>query len=231
MNTKDRIEEYLTFGISQANKKVLEEFVLESEAIRTDYVAYEPFTLVAEDPSDGRSAYIQATLPGQPTYLGYQSMGSRGGYYDHAPNTYGYLQRKNGGISETYYSNLFSFSAGTTIGTAASIMLAAVTSAGVTLVLSVIVALISPVVDVITYDWGLSFEICSFKWLYRIRLNSDIGTIIGENYRTRDYCICFRQDNGHKNYEYRGTVFDEGFLMSKEEMIKMAVDEYLAGMN
>ncbi len=189
----------------------------------TDYIDNEPFTLSASG--------VQKALSGAAYYSGYQAMGYRGGYY-YAPTTFGYLQRKNAGVEGTYYSHRFEFSAGTQIGTAASIIVAFFTSGGVGgIALSVAIALLGPIIDVVTYDWSTVFEVKSYEWQYRVRLNSNTGTIISTSYRTKDYWKSYNPANGDASYEYRGSAYDWGFLLSNYEMIKSGIDSYLEGLN
>lgn len=184
----------------------------------TDYITNEPLYVSATG--------VQSVLSGAAYYSGYRAMGYRGGYY-YAPTTYGYLQRKNSGAIGTYYSHLFSFSAGTTIGTAASVIVAFFTSSGVSLLLSLATAILGAIVDVITFDWRVRFEVKTYKWSYRIRLNSNTGTIIGEEYRTQDYWKGYNDATGELTYNYRGSAYDDGFPLSNAEMIKANIDRYL----
>ena len=183
-----------------------------------DYVDNEHFDIL----SNGS----QAMLGGAAVYDSYSAMGNRGGYY-YAPNTFGYLQRRNAGISGTSYANRFSFSAGTTIGTAVGIIVAAVTSSGLSLALGVASALVGAVIDVITYDWSVKFEKRTYKWLYRVRLNSNTGRIIYNTYRTRDYWRAYNEATGVAEYDYAGSKYNDGFLLANYELIKAAIDSYL----
>jgi len=61
----------------------------------------------------------------------------------------------------------------------------------------------------------------------RIRLNSDTGSIIGSTYRTKDYVKVYNLATGHARYEYCGSKYDDGFLLSNSEMIKTYIDKYL----
>lgn len=192
-------------------------------APRADYILEETFTIL---PSG-----VQATFPGQPSYGGYQAMGYRGGYF-YAPTKYCYLQRKNAGVEGTYYSHRFEFSAGTKIGTAASVIVAFFTSSGVPgLILSLAVSLLGAIIDLVTYDWSTVFEVKCYEWQYRIRLSSDLGLIIGTNYRTRDFWRSYSPATGEASYEYRGTAYDGGFLLSNIEMINFALDSYLQSLH
>ncbi len=204
----------------------LENYLATSESVSTlstDYVDSEPFTLSA----DG----AQTALSGAAYYSGYQAMGYRGGYH-YAPTTFGYLQRKNAGVFGTYYSHRFEFGAGTVIGTAASIIVAFFTSGSIGgLTLSLAVALLGPIIDVVTYDWSTVFEVKRYEWQYRIRLNSNTGTIIATNYRTRDYWKSYNPATGDVSFEYRGSAYDKGFPLANKEMISFAIDFYLEGLS
>lgn len=199
----------------------LETFLAVSDVSnRVNYIDSEPFTIL--------SSGVQATLSGAATYSGYQAMGYSGGYY-YAPSTFGYLQRKNAGVEGTYYSHRFEFSAGTQIGTAASVIVAFFTSSGVKgLLLSLAVSLLGAIIDLVTYDWSTVFEVKCYEWQYRVRLNSNTGTIIHTNYRTKDFWKSYNPATGVASYEYR-PGYDWGCLVSNYDMIKMAIDEYLGG--
>lgn len=197
----------------------LETFLAASDSSnRVNYIDSEPFTIL--------SSGVQATLPGAATYSGYQAMGYSGGYY-YAPSTFGYLQRKNAGVEGTYYSHRFEFSAGTKIGTAASVIVAFFTSSGVKgLILSLAISLLGAIIDLVTHDWSTVFEVKCYEWQYRVRLNSNTGTIIHTNYRTKDFWKSYNPATGAASYEYR-PGYDWGCLVSNYDMIKMAIDEYL----
>ena len=187
---------------------------------RTDYIGNEPFTILKSG--------VQATLAGATMYSGYQAMGYSDGYY-YAPDVFGYLQRKNAGVVGTYHSNRFVFTAGTTIGTAAGIIVAFYTNNKVGgIILSLVVTLLSPIIDLISYDWSTVFEVKSYEWQYRTRLNSNTGTIIDTNYRIKDFWKSYNPATGAVSYEHR-PGYDSGFALSNYEMIKKGIDEYLEG--
>lgn len=186
--------------------------------LAVDYVDNEHFNILPNGD--------QAILEGGAVYDNYRAMGYRGGYY-YAPDTFGYLQRRNDGILRTEYANRFSFSAGTTIGTAAGIIVAAVMSSGWSLALSVATALVGAVIDVVTYDWSVKFEKRTYNWLYRVRLNSNTGQIIYNTYRTKDYWLAYNEATGAAEFDYAGSRYDDGFLLSNYELIKAAIDSYL----
>ena len=98
--------------------------------------------------------------------------------------------------------------------------MAAVTSAGWALAVSLVVAMIGPISDVIDYDWSVQFEKRTYKWSYRVRLNSNTGQIIYTAFRTKDYWKSYNEATG-------GSRYDDGFLLSNTEMIKAAIDSYL----
>ena len=186
--------------------------------LAVDYVDNEHFNILPNGD--------QAILEGGVVYDNYRAMGYRGGYY-YAPDTFGYLQRRNDGVLRTEYANRFSFSAGTTIGTAVGIIVAAVTSAGWSLAIGVASALVGAVVDVVTYDWSVKFEKRTYNWLYRVRLNSNTGRIIYNTYRTKDYWLAYNEATGAAEFDYAGSRYDDGFLLSNFELIKAAIDSYL----
>ena len=186
-----------------------------------DYVGDEPFELSANGD--------QLQLPGVGAFAGFQMMGYRGGYY-YAPDLFGYLQRMNYGVDGIYYSHRFDFSLGTKIGTAASLVVAFYFSSSVGgLVLSVATALLGYVIDQVIYEWSAEFEVRTYKWLYRVRLNSHTGPIIYTNYRTKDYWKCYNPATGAVSFQYRGSQYDWGFLLSNNDMIQYAIDSYLLG--
>lgn len=168
----------------------------------------------------------QAILEGGAVYDNYRAMGYRGGYY-YAPNIYGYLQRRNAGILRTDYGNRFSFSAGTTISTAVGIIVAAVTSAGWVLAVGIATSMLGAVIDVITYDWSVQFEKRTYNWLYRVRLNSNTGQIIYTTFRTKDYWHAYSESTGESEFEYAGSRYDDGFLSSNFELIRVGIDSYI----
>lgn len=184
----------------------------------TDYIDNEPFEI-------GDDGY-QIPLNGTYIYTGYRAMGCRGGF-DIAPDIYGYLQRHEAGLCEVKLSNLFSFSAGTVIGTAASIILAFCTSQGLFLALSVIIACLGPVIDVVTYDWSVQFQIRSYRWNYDVRINSNYGPIVYETYRIKDYVKSYAPDTGKVKYEYRGSDYDEGMWATNTQIIYHAIHLYV----
>ena len=188
----------------------------------TDYVDSEPFELW--------DSGAQKALSGATYYSGYQAMGYRGGYI-YAPTTYGYLQRKNAGVVETYSSHRFEFTAGTTVSTAASIIVSFFTGNGIALALSIVTALLLAVVSTVIDSWGAVFEVRCYKWLYRVRLNSNTGEIIYTTYRTRDYLKSYNPATGAVAYEYRGTRYDDGFVLSNSEMINFALDAYFESLS
>ena len=241
------LEEVLVVDL--ANNKVIHEYVDGSKKVEvlSEIVTITPYVPSKDDGNELQNSdmitpfavdYVdnehfnilpngdQAILSGGLVYDDYRAMGYRGGYY-YAPNTYGYLQRRNAGILRTDYANRFSFGAGTTIGTAAGIIVAAVTSAGWTLAISVVTAMLGAVIDVVTYDWSVKFEKRTYNWLYRVRLNSNTGQIIYTTFRTKDYWRAYNEATGAAEFEYAGSRYDDGFLLSNFELIKAAIDSYL----
>lgn len=185
----------------------------------TDYITDEPLTV----DSQGN----QAALTGVSTFGGYQAMGSRGNYY-YAPNTYGFLQRQNAGVIGTYQAHKFEFSAGTKIAAAASIIVAFYSSNGVLLLISTAIAILGMIIDTIITMYSPTFEVKTYQWNYRVRLNSNTGTTIFNTFRTRDYWKGYNEATGDMYHEYRGTAYNDGFMLSNSDMIKSAIDAYIA---
>lgn len=184
---------------------------------QTDYVDNEPFNL---------DEYGYPVPLNAPLYDGYSAMGSRGGFPS-APNMRGYMQRRTVGIVGNYKAPLFKFSAGTTIGTAAGIIYTFLSSNGIAgIVLGTIISMLGVIIDVVTFDWSVQFDINTCEWAYRIRLNSDMGLIIYTFSRTKDYMRMYAPNNGKVTYEYRGTSFDGGPLAQNSELIRYAIDAY-----
>lgn len=184
--------------------------------LRTDYVVNEPIYVT--------SSGVQYDITGVQTWLGYKCLGYRS--YEWDPATSGYLMRRNNGVSRTYYSNSFSFSAGTTIGTAVSIIVAALTSSGIVLAASIVAAVLGPIIDVVTHDWQVKFEVKQYQWLYEVRLNSYKGVSIYNTSRTKDYVKAYNRATGAERYEYRGSAYDGGYLANNLEMIRQALINY-----
>lgn len=109
------------------------------------------------EPLEVTSSGTQVDLTGADLFYGYRLVGVSSTTW--APQYEGYLLRRNAGVTKTYYSNQFKFSAGTTISTAASIILAAAGSKGISLVASLVVSALSPIIETIEYDWGSLFEV------------------------------------------------------------------------
>jgi len=179
-------------------------------------------------------AGIQSALYGAPTYNGYQAMGYRGGYW-YAPDIYGYLQRKNLGVVNTYYSHIFSFAKDILIETMASTIGGFYwdvlnNTPGKDLLINIFVSILSGIIDTSTNEERrLQFEVKRYQWDYRVRLNSDTGTIIYTNYRTQDYWKGYNIATGDAYYTHRGHGYDTGYMLSSAEMIRTAIDQYLGG--
>lgn len=181
----------------------------------TDYVANETLSV--------STSGVQSTIAGT-SYSGYKAMGYRGGY-SYAPSTYGYLQRKNSGVSSTSYAKDFSFSKGTALSTAVGIILDTVKGGLTSAIASVMISSLGIVVD---YAYSVSYQVNTYKWSYRVRLNSNTGTTIYTNYRTKDYFKMYSSTTGEAYYKYRGSAYDGGFSQANTTMIKTAIDQYLA---
>lgn len=157
----------------------------------------------------------------------YEAMGYRGGYW-YAPTVYGYLQRKTSAYSVNYQLRFE-----LTKGTKAAIAAAAVyevlkgtpwSQIAMSVILNTILAVYGAIIDAI--ETG-EYQIRTYRWDYRVRLNSDTGTIMGTDYRTKTYSRVFSPSTGRVNYQYNGNTYDGGFPLSNTEMIKANIDEYL----
>lgn len=221
-STTQKISDIVTISDVDASNQTLsnvDEISLLAENRAVDYIGNEPISV--------DSSGNQAILSGAQSYSGYSAMGNRGGYY-YAPTTYGYLQRQNAGVVASNYAHKFKFGPGTEIGTAASIILAFYSSTGIVLALSVAIALLGIIIDT-AVQWEVKFEVKTFQWNYRVRLNSNTGSIIYSTYRTKDYWRSYNEATGEVMHEYRGSAYDGGFLLANSEMIKAAIDSYLEG--
>ena len=153
-------------------------------------------------------------------------MGKRA--FSYAPTTYGYLLRKNAGIYEDEWVHNFDFAGLTTLDAAASIVWSFITANGFRdFLLSAATALLSPIINV-NSAFSAKFHLTTYMWSYNVRLNSYRGQLLSSNFRTRDYWTMYNQATGARSYEYRGTAYDRGFRLSNWEMIKAAIDDYLA---
>lgn len=183
----------------------------------TDWVAYENMNVT----SSGQ----QSLLSGASYVDGYACMGYRE-EYTYAPNVFGYLQRKNSGITNQFLAKKFTFSAGTAVGTAVGIVLGVLSGSG--LLVATATTLLSSVFGAtIDYLASTTINVNTFRWDYRIRLGNNRGNIIATQYRTRDYWKIYVAETGAFNYQYRGSAYDDGYILSNEDMIKYAIDDYL----
>ena len=184
----------------------------------TDYIANEPFVI--------NSRRVQADLPGAATYFGYQAMGYR--TFTYPESGYVFLQRKNSGVEDTYQSRRFEISAGTTVATVISIILAAFDLSGMlySIAASLVTAALGTVID---YARSATVTVVQFRWDYRIRLGSNGGYIIAEHTRLRDYWEMYVAETDSFAYEYRSGYDDGTTLLSNSEMINMALSDFFAG--
>ncbi len=201
---------------------------IESESLDPDYsIMLMDTDWVNSEQRSVSASGQQSVLTGTSSYDGYSYMGNRGGYF-YAPSTFGYLQRKNSGISTSYSAKQFNFSAGTAISTAAGIVASAMSSNGFSLLVSIASTLLTSVLGAsIDYACSATFNVDTFRWDYRVRLNSNYGSIIGSYYRTSDYWRSYSQTTGRINYQYRGNAHDWGYLLSNLDMIKTSIDNYI----
>jgi len=171
------------------------------------------------------SSGAQDTLTGASVYSGYSAMGYRS-YYGET----GYLLRKNSGSTYGGWAKDFTFSKGTSISTAAGIIIAAATAGNVVgLVIGVATTILGAIVSSVIDSYSVSFEVRIFRWDYQIKRNSNTGTVIGTNYRTQDYFKGYNSGTGAVYYKYRGSAYDEGFAFANDLMIQNAISKYLGG--
>lgn len=183
-----------------------------------DYIDSEPFTF--------SSSGSQKAPSGATSYSGYYTLGKRGGY-TYTPSLYGYLLRKNSGYS-SYYAHKFTFSKGTVIGTAASVIIAYFTDGGILgITLSIATAMLGVVIDNIDVNWGVQFQVNRYRWDYKINLNSYTGQTIYTFYRTRDYWKAYNSSNGKATYENRGSSYYGGRTMGNSPTIEYAISKYV----
>lgn len=184
----------------------------------TDYIGNEPFTIT--------SRRVQATLPGATTYAGYQAMGYRS--FSYPESGYAFLQRKNGGVEEVLYTKKFDIGVGTTASILATILLAAFQPAG--MIASIASSLVSTAIGVaVDYACSATVAVVQFRWDYRIRVGSNLGYIIKEHTRLRDYWEMHVAETDSFAYEYRPGYDDGTTLVSNNEMINLAIRDFFTG--
>ncbi len=158
----------------------------------------------------------------------YRAMGSYGGF-NFAPNLYGYLQRYDAGIYLTDFAHRFEFSPLTALESAISIISGYLERNGLAIIYEVVSLLIGPFHDY--YEaWNVNFERRAYRWLYRVRLNGNEGINIHDNYRQKVYWVTYNIATGVKQFEYAGTAYDSGYAYSNIDLIRYALEEYVAGL-
>lgn len=192
--------------------------VIETEPINhtfavRDYIDNEPLEIT----STGAQISLGTTV-----YSGYETMGSR--TYSNPTET-AYLQRKNSGYV-TFDSYDFTVTAGTTVGAAIGIIIASASSAGIALAVSVVTtlfcALIGATVDgVVDYLVEGSMRCREYRWDYRVRRNSNTGTIILSEYKYRYWWEMYN-NKGVRRFEPRTDIRD-GWLLTNSDMIAYAL--------
>lgn len=178
-----------------------------------NYIGNEPFEI--------SSSGAQRTL-GTTMYSGYEAMGSLS-YYN--PAETGFLQRKNSGYT-TFDSYRFTISAGTAFGTAVGIIASVVASGGVSVSTTIISSLFSGITgavsgSIIDSIVNGTFQCREYRWDYRIRLNSNTGTIKKTVYKCRYWWEMYN-NNGIRAFEYRNNLRN-GWLLSNSELIAVAL--------
>lgn len=188
----------------------IEDYVL----MATDYIDNEPLEIIA---STGEQKPL-----GTAVYSGYEAMGSR--IYS-SPTETAYLQRKNSGYT-TFDSYNFTVGAGTAVGTAVGIICAIVTSGGgavaVGIITNLLCSLLGVTVDgVIDYLVNGTFRCREYRWDYRVRRNSNTGSIILTEYKCRYWWEMY-DNSGNRSFEPRTDIKD-GWLLSNSDMIAYAL--------
>lgn len=159
---------------------------------------------------------------GTTVYSGYEAMGSRS--YA-SPIETGYLQRKNSGYI-TFDSYRFSISAGTSVGTAVGIILGILTSGGVSVTVGVITTLFCSLLGVsvdtiLDYAVNGTFRCREYRWDYRVRRNSNTGTILLSEHKCRYWWEMY-DNSGNRSFESRPGTGD-GWTLSNSDMIAYAL--------
>lgn len=171
----------------------------------------------------------QYSLSGTGYSTGYENMGYRGGYY-YAEDLYGYLQRKNNSYS-VECSNEFAFTTGVTVDDVAAIISAFLEAEGkwgtAAAMLAAVRQIVAPIVKNYYNQFVVTFDVRTYEWLYRVRLNSYNGEIIYTEHRTKCYALA-ENDDGDMEMGYFGSKYDDGFPLSNSELIRAAIDNYIA---
>lgn len=185
-------------------------------AYDTNYITNEPF----EIDSQGNQVDL-----GTIVYYGYESVG----YLSYSnPDETGYLQRRKAGYT-TFDAYKFTISAGTLFGAAVGIVVSLLTGGGVSILSSVVSALLSSVTGAIagsvidTLVAG-TLQCREYKWLYRVRHNSNHGPIVYTTERYRYWWEMYDQ-RGNRAFEFRNDMYD-GFLLSNYELMGAALGRW-----
>lgn len=199
--------------IDEPNISILD--VEENEIVPygVDYVDDETFVL--------SEAGAQVNL-GTNKYDGYEAMGSR---TFANPMESGYLQRKASGCTDTFHAYRFTLEAGCPFGAAVSIIASLIKEGGGAIAEAVVIALLSYVVDVVGNSivkavTNGKIECREYRWDYRVRHNSNTGTILLSEYKYRYFWVM--TNDGKSAYELRSDLRD-GWVLSNAELIAHAL--------
>lgn len=176
-----------------------------------DYLGNEPFEV--------SSSGTQVKL-GNPEYDGYELVGSRS--YSN-PTESAYLQRRGMGRTAIFEEYNFSIDAGEAVNTAAGIIGAIVGAASAAaLFASLIWELASVSYGVITTIFEGKIRCDEFLWNYRVRHNSNTGTILTTTYKYKYFWRMYNSRTGVAEYGYRNDLQD-GWILSNVELLNVAL--------
>ena len=192
---------------------VIDELNTAEAKTTANFIGNEPFEITASGAQ---------CLLGTPVYSGYEAMGSLS-YYN--PVESGFLQRKNSGYT-TFDSYRFTISAGTAFGTAVGIIVSILADRGVSVATTIISSLLSGITGaaagtIIDSVENGTFQCREYRWDYRVRLNSNTGTIKKTAYKCRYWWEMYN-NSGKRSFEYRSDL-RTGWLMSNSELIAVAL--------
>ncbi len=192
---------------------VIEEATSNEIMTAANYIGNEPFEITQSG--------AQRSL-GTSVYNGYEAMGSLS-YYNPAES--GFLQRKNSGYT-TFDSYRFTISAGTAFGAAVGIIASVLSSGGVNVAITVIQSLLSGITGAVTGSIidsivNGTFQCREYRWDYRVRYNSNTGTIKKTAYKCRYWWEMYN-NSGKRAFEYRNDL-RTGWLLSNSELIAVAL--------
>lgn len=205
--------------VTEVEKTSIPDIVTEgSSAISlyaVDYVDNETFVLL----DDG----TQASL-GTQAYDGYEAMGRR---IFANPTETGYLQRRAGGQTDSFYAYRFEIAEGTAVGAALGFAASMLLANGVPIAEAVVASLLNSILPagvgtVVDSLVTGEFECREYRWDYRVRRSSNTGTILLSDYKYRYFWTMYSKTTGKRAFELRNDLRD-GWLLSNAELIAHAL--------